>query len=148
MDEIYLATSPSWEANKVNIKIGCSKDAKERKKAYDTHNPEIGFSQVFSTPSRAFSLAIEDSFLALIRRHRVSASEWYKVDRAFYDSFCQLTSLRETLAFCQFSEWLDTEISLLESRFKLEEITKQSYARTSSRLNKLIIEYEEVVRGD
>ena len=129
MDEIYLVTSPSWELGKANIKIGCSKDSKERKKKYDTHNPEAAFVKVFQTPSRAFSMAIEDAFLAKIRRHRVSSSEWYRVDKEFYDKFCALDSLVDVIIFTQFHNWLNTEINIYESRFELKEINKNTYTK-------------------
>ena len=144
MDEIYLATSPSWEKGKSNIKIGRSCNTEKRKKTYYTHNPEIGFIMVFQTPSEIFSRYVERSLLFSIHRSRISASEWYKVDEEKFNAFLELKTLKDVLVFCRFETILKLEEEINECQFIDGEIKEQTYKKNLQVYNQIRKELETI----
>ena len=144
MDEIYLATSPSWEKGKSNIKIGRSCNSEKRKKTYNTHNPEIGFLAVFQTPSEIFSRYVERSLLFSINRLRVSSTEWYKVDEEKFNSFLELKTLKDVLVFCRFETILTLEEEINECQFIDKEIKEETYKKNLQTYKKIRKELEMI----
>lgn len=147
-DILYLVSTQG--NTKYGIKFGCSKDFAQRQKTYNTHNPFAEFPYSLTTPSRAFSEALENALLRKIGRYRKSNTEWYIVNEDLYNQFQELKNYREVFAFCDFFSFLFEKIQVYESRLEAKETNKKRCLQSIQHYKTILEQTEELmqVHGD